>query len=378
MNSTNDIMDRIFRVIAFCLDDEGQSASVFDGLNWKLFFRFCKRNTIDGVVFAGMKRYNERTGEKLPIDVDTLTDWYAAAEGIKRRNAQTDLRACEAMKYFTDNGFRCCILKGQGNAQMYDDPESRSPGDVDVWLDGTKKEIVDFVHTVFPTMNVQYHHMNFHLFEDINVEVHYKPSYCYNKWHNHYQQDFYKRHADEVFNNRVLLPSCGETICAPTKPFNLIFMLSHTMRHFFTQGVGVRHAVDYYYLLKQDFTDEEKKEFVKELHRCGMYKFFCALMWIETEKLGLKKNTDIAPANKSAGKLLLHEMLKAGDMGHYYKHNVQKTPLRLHSSQMLYNLRYIMEFPSEPLSRPFTLVWDYIRKHIVERRLWMDYKGGFF
>lgn len=364
-----------FEVIAASLSGEWPSEHYLEELDWPLFFRFCKRNTIDGVVFAGIKKYNEQTGKKIPMDVDVLTDWYAAAEGIKRRNVTTDQRAAQAMKYFKDNGFRCCILKGQGNAQMYDDPQSRTPGDIDAYLEGTKKEIVDFVHSIFPTMNVQYHHMNFHLFEDINVEVHYKPSFCYNKWHNHYQQEFYNRHADEVFSNSIVLPSCGESICVPTRLFNLIFMLSHTMRHFFTQGVGVRHAVDYYYLLKQDITEEEKQEFVKELHRCGMYKFFCALMWIETEVLGLKKNTDIAPANKSAGKLLLHEMLKAGDMGHFYKHNVHKIPLVLHSSQMLYNLRYIVEFPSEPLSRPFTLVFDYIRKHIVERHLWMNYKS---
>ena len=37
------------------------------------------------------------------------------------------------------DGLRCCILKGQENALMYPNPYSRTPGDIDVWIDASRE-----------------------------------------------------------------------------------------------------------------------------------------------------------------------------------------------------------------------------------------------
>ena len=39
-------------------------------------------------------------------------------------------------------GYPCCILKGQGNAMLYPHTASRTPGDVDVWVDASREEIL--------------------------------------------------------------------------------------------------------------------------------------------------------------------------------------------------------------------------------------------
>ena len=99
------------------------------------------------------------------------------------------------------------------------------------------------------------------------------------------------------------------------------------------------------------------------MKRCGMYKFFCAIMWIEVEMLGLDKNTDFAPANKKAGQLVLHEMLCGGNFGKSYSRD-RKSILAMYAEEMVHNFTYAIEFPSEPLCRPFTLVWDFVNKRI--------------
>jgi len=155
---------------------------------------------------------------------------------------------------------------------------------------------VKFVHKDYPQINVEYHHMQYPVFDDVEVEVHYYPSYSYNKWHNHRLLQYFKEESENQFNN-----STGQGFNAPTVPFNLVFQLSHMMRHFFTQGIGLRHAIDYYYLLQQDITDEQKTELINVLKRCGMYKFYRAIMWIEASVLGLNKNLDIVHPHERAG-----------------------------------------------------------------------------
>ena len=246
---------------------------------------------------------------------------------------------------------------------MYHNKYCRSTGDIDVWIEGGKKDVVEYVHSKYPTINVEYHHMQFPVFEDLEVEVHYYPSFCYNKIHNRRLQHYFKKSGEKQFCNCVEWENSEEKICVPNHSFNLVFQLSHMMRHFFTQGIGLRHAVDYYYLLEQDIDSEQKKEAITVIKKCGMYKFLCAIMWIEIDMLGLKKNNDFAPKNEKAGRMVLNEMLKGGNFGKSYKHSNGGLIAR-YANEMIYRLRFIKEFPSEPIWRPFTLVWDYVKKRV--------------
>lgn len=258
-------------------------------------------------------------------------------------------------------GQDCCVLKGQGNALMYPNPALRTPGDIDVWLGGSKKEIVDFVHSLYPDIIVGYHHMDFPFFDDVEVEVHYYPSYSYNFFYNFRLQSFFRDKQREQFSN---ISEYGFAI--PTKLFNLVFQLSHMMRHFFTQGIGLRHAIDYYYLLCKGITECEEIELIKTLKKCGMLKFFSAVLWIEKKYLEIDVNLKTIKPNIKAGELVLHEMLKGGNFGKQYNHHSKSTVIN-YLNQFIYNLRYIREFPIEPLSRPITLSCDYIRRHVLKQ-----------
>ena len=60
------------------------------------------------------------------------------------------------------------------------------------------------------------------------------------------------------------------------------------MHHFFFEGIGLRQMVDYFYLLKQGFTEEEKRQIVEVIKRVNMFKFATGVMYIMKESLGLE------------------------------------------------------------------------------------------
>ena len=326
---------------------------------WSAIYRESESQAILGVLLLGLERLpdNQRPPKEL------LLSWIGTGELIRHQNEMVNKRCKQLIKILKDANLRYCILKGQGNAMMYPNPYCRNAGDIDVWLEGGKKKIVEYVHGIYPDINVQYHHMDFPVFDDVEVEVHYFPSFCYNKIHNKRLQKFFRDSSDKQFEHFVKWNDSDEMVCVPTLSFNLVFQLSHMMRHFFTQGIGLRHAIDYYYLLSQNITDPDKKEAISVMRRCGMYKFFCAVMWVEKEIFGLRTNLDIAPANEKAGKMVLQEMMTGGNFGKNHGHN-KGGMLSVYSKQMLYRLKFIMEFHSEPLWRPFALVWDYVKKRV--------------
>lgn len=348
---------RYLQFLAYCLNGHIVDVPDVSGMGWYGLYLFAQQQAIVGILLAGIDRLSQV--QKVDVPQDLLLQWIGQVNIIETQNNLVNQRVKELTAYLKQQDKKNCILKGQGNAMMYPNPLHRTSGDIDVWLKGTKKEIVDFVHQRFPDMNVQYHHMNYPVFDDVEVEVHYYPSFCYNKWHNHRLQQFFSGCREEQFSNINT-----EGYAVPTVVFNLVFQLSHMMRHFFTQGIGLRHAIDYYYLLQQDIAEKEKQEAVNVMKRCGMYKFLCAIMWIEIQILGLKKNTDIAITNQKVGMLVLQEMLKGGNFGYQYEqHN--RNVIVTYAQQMIYRLRFVSEFPSEPLSRPFALTWDYFKKHWI-------------
>ena len=342
--------------LAYCLNEQAEVPNV-KGLDWGELYKFSQQQAIVAIMLSGIDKLTKSNKLTLDIPKALLFEWIGQANMIETQNKLLNQRIKELTRFLKEQGKNSCILKGQGNALMYPNPTMRTCGDVDVWIEGTKKGVVDFVHQRFPDMNVQYHHMSYPIFNDVEVELHYYPSYCYNKWHNYRLQQFFRESSEAQFVNIN-----KEGYATPTMSFNLVFQLSHMMRHFFTQGIGLRHAIDYYYLLQQDISDTDKHRAIGVMKRCGMYKFFCAMMWIETQILGLKKNTDMAPLRERTGTLLLKEMLKGGNFGHQYEHN-HKGIIAAFASQMAYNMQYLWEFPSEPLSRPFALIWDFLRKH---------------
>ncbi len=87
-------------------------------------------------------------------------------------------------------------------------------------------------------------------------------------------------------------------------------------------------------------------------------------MWIEREILRLDVNTDIAEPHERAGRMVLREMLKGGNFGKQYNHQGRGI-IGYYAKQVAYNMQYVLEFPSEPMSRPFTLIWDYSMKRIM-------------
>ena len=351
------MLDRIIYLnfLNYCLKENPVGVPNVTGMDWQGLYQFCLEQAIVGIVLAGIDRLSK--SQKVDIQQELLYEWIGQANMIGSQNKLVNKRVKELTKHLKEQGWESCILKGQGNAMMYPNPYMRSTGDIDVWLKGSKKEVANFVHQQFPGMNVQYHHMNYPIFDDIEVEVHYYPSFCYNKWHNYRLQQYFRESSEEQFWNVN-----SEGYAVPTIAFNLVFQLSHMMRHFFTQGIGLRHAIDYYYLLMQDISEEEKKEAISVMKRCGMYKFFCAMLWIEKEILGLDKNTDLAKTKGKAGMIVLREMLRGGNFGHQY-HQYSSNAIVAYTKQIIYRFKYVVEFPSETLSRPVALLIDYINKH---------------
>ena len=127
-------------------------------------------------------------------------------------------------------------------------------------------------------------------------------------------------------------------------------------------GVGLRQIMDYYYVLKQGFTEEEQSDSVKWIKKLGMYRYASGIMWVLKEVFGLASEYELLPPNEKEGKFILEEVLQTGNMGHGDNRNwgTLNTPL----SRFFFNLRrdvYLFKhYPAEIGWQPFFSLWLYM------------------
>ena len=234
-----------FDFLRFCIGSESEIPSSLNEADWKALYRIAQKQCLVGILFDGIKKL---PAEYVGMKKELLLQWMAESQMLEKANVWLNDAAIQVSEWFRKKGFRTCILKGQGNALMYPNPYSRTPGDIDIWVEGEDKRVISFVRSISPHEKACYHHIEFPSYKGVEVEVHYRPSFLLCFWHNRKLQKYYERVKEEQFSHRVMLGEQGE-IAIPTVEFNLIFQLTHIYAHLMNEGIGLRQLVDYYYVL---------------------------------------------------------------------------------------------------------------------------------
>ena len=234
-----------FDFLRFCIGSAKEIPDSSKEADWKELYAIAKKQCLVGVLFDGIKKL---PAEYVGMKKELLLQWMAESQMLEKANVRLNDAAIQVSEWFRKKGFRTCILKGQGNALMYPNPYSRTPGDIDIWVEGGDKRVISFVRSISPHEKACYHHIEFPSYKGVEVEVHYRPSFLLCFWHNRKLQKYYERVKEEQFSHRVMLGEQGE-VAIPTAEFNLIFQLTHIFSHLMNEGIGLRQLVDYYYVL---------------------------------------------------------------------------------------------------------------------------------
>ena len=132
---------------------------------------------------------------------------------------------------------------------MYPNPYSRTPGDIDVWVNASREDITEYAKRHLNLEDdIRFHHLETTM-DGVPVELHFFPCTMNNPIYNALLQKWFKRNADLQCSNVVSLPDGIGEIAIPTSAFNVIYQLTHLYHHFFDEGIGMRQIIDYYYVV---------------------------------------------------------------------------------------------------------------------------------
>ena len=364
---------------------------------WQELYALAQKQTLVGIAFRGI--------EQLPAEQrppkSLLMQWMMATERIKAMNADLDRKALAVANKFLEEGFPGVVLKGQGVAKLYRETHPnppckggdagiadghpntqhstlnthlssyRTPGDIDIWLQGGREKILSYVRGLVPDCKPVYHHVDFPVIDGLEIEIHFMPSWMNSPVTNRRLQQFFRESADALFarndnvnvdKNSSQLVNNYKEIPSPNLSFNRVYILVHIYRHLFYEGIGLRQLLDYYFVLSQGFTEEERAETMRTLRSLRMQRFTAAVMWVLQQVYGMDRRYLLTEPDEREGRFLLDEIMLAGNFGHYDKRFQRKeNENTLHRAlrKMKRNFRFVTNYPSEVLWSPIFNLWHY-------------------
>ena len=423
---------------------------------WSELYTLAQRQTLVGIAFRAVEQLPEAQQPPKAL----LMQWMMATERIKALNTDLDRKALAVANKFLSEGFPSVILKGQGISKLYilrdnvnendnclldgelsifnsqfSIQEYRTPGDIDIWLHGERKDILNYVRRHVPDCKPVYHHVDFPVIEGLDIEVHFMSSWMNSPVTNHRLQRFFRESADALFmksedenssyplrsTNVPLVPlkegqceyreksiqkelspfkgdECSEAVrnvtegvnvavigansqepkanCqqpytelpVPNLAFNRIYILVHIYRHLFHEGIGLRQLLDYYFVLHQGFTEEEREETMRMLRSLKMERFTAAVMWVLQEVYGMDDRYLLTTPDEREGRFLLNEIMMAGNFGHYderLQHEQGETTLHWALRKIKRNFRFVRSYPSEVLWSPLFKLWHWVWRKTI-------------
>ena len=225
------MMHLFFELIQIALANRNSFNRPPSDIEWKSLYEMACKQSLAGVL--------------PPMNV--LYEWIGLQQHTVAHNKLQNQRTKELCELFKEHGYRSCVLKGQGTALYYDHPEYRQCGDIDIWVDGDRDEILRFVKSKnYHVGHIDIKHSDIDFFKDVPVEVHFLPSWMYNPSTNKKLQKFFEEKSEKQFGNNDAKVGFTHT----TVDFDLVFSIVHIYRHIFSEGIGLRQLMDYYYILQ--------------------------------------------------------------------------------------------------------------------------------
>lgn len=350
-------------------------SSVPSGEDWRALYAIAKKQSLIGICFAGVQMlYNNANQKHITKNLDETLylTWMGMAAKIQQRNENVSQACKEVCEMVSSDVFECCVLKGQSNLAFY--PEhlqgSRMPGDIDllVWKKSQNgehqiSEVIRYARRLKPDTQIYYHHADINKARGVDVELHYRPTWMSAPWRNRRLQRWAQSNA----------PGGGSVASAE---FNAVYQLVHIYRHLFSEGVGLRQLLDYYFVLQalsSSFSPAEHRIITRRcidaLDSFGMRHFSAAVMCVLQKVFAMPQEYLLCEPDAKKGEFLLREIMLSGNFGQFDSRNYKTKAdgaLGWGWMKLKRNIRFLWQYPEEVLFEPFFRVYHWVwRKFIV-------------
>jgi len=247
------------------------------------------RQTVICFISAACLRHKDV--DNIPTEI--REEMEAVLEENKKIHEYHNAKVVEVFDLLEGEGLHPILLKGQGLAQIYPQPELRQCGDIDIYIGPKDYDKACAVMNKFcgPSEVAKAHELDIHYEiskDSIEYEIHRMAANAshpgkekaFNKWAEEY---LVSEKCDNVVIN-------GKKIPVPPTQYNVIFVFDHLLKHFVCEGIKLRQMTDWLMLLSSKQSMLDNSLLLGELERYSQKRSWKILGGIMVSYLGLPES----------------------------------------------------------------------------------------
>ena len=209
---------------------------------------------------------------------------------------------------FNKNGIENCIIKGESLSALYNKPDCRISGDVDIYIGNGNEdkacEILNKFGYVIEQKSDDANHYNcFHpIYGELELHITLYYKIIQETWFKNI--DFVTEPFVKYENYNTLGYTDG-----------CINVALHSINHFLTSGFGIRHIMDFLLYIERFYEKIDIERFKKIMKNLKYYHFIEVILGIGEKYLGIKSKIDASYTDEEVEKVL-ETIYNGGIFGH--------------------------------------------------------------
>ncbi len=281
---SSDIADIILGLTALALGNKDDCLVPIDA-DWEKVNRMSSVQGVTALVYDGIQAlYRLHPDRVIPLDKEYKAlkyDWFGSVLSMELSYDNHIKVVKDLFDFYRSNGIKMLLLKGLGLSVYYPIPSHRPTGDIDIYLFGRQRE-GDRIMSSEKGISIKTtseHHTVFS-FEGVTVENHY---------------DFINtriRKSGKPFD-ALLKSSVSEptrtvfgSVIVPDPQFNMLFLMKHMSGHFASEGIAIRHILDWALFIKSESNNLDWGSFYSICKTYNTDRFVSAINAICVDHLG--------------------------------------------------------------------------------------------
>ena len=229
-------------------------------------YKIARENGFSGMVFKAI--------QKAKIDPSLYLEFQRDHYQYKERDILQTIAMEELHQIFNDNQIKHIFLKGAFLKTIYPESYMRSMGDIDILVEYDQMKSI---HSLLPNKGFLLHsigptHDVFVKDRKIDIEIHPAIDSHFDEIVLHQFQDiWHKVELHDQYQYRF------------TSEYQILYLLSHLVKHLKSSGIGLRQVLDIGLLFHQIEAKIDLEKLLALLEATKLTKFFKTILWLNHE-----------------------------------------------------------------------------------------------
>lgn len=282
----------LFKLLRAALGDETE-VSLPEGVDWNKVVDLAFNQGVVAIIVDGL----QKSGTNALLESEELEDlrYELFGEVLQSETDFADyLSAAKALaKLYADNGVKTLVLKGLVFSECYPMPSHRSSCDLDCYLASDFEKDNLLVEQAGVAVDRDYFKNSSFTYKELHVENHhfftaFRGSRKAKRYERLLHQEIEAGETRRIFDSELL---------APPVMFSALFCISHAQTHFLTEGITLRHILDWALFRKRHYDEIDWNRFESVCREYGMWQFAQTFTRIGLFLLGDAEYSSLTPVD---------------------------------------------------------------------------------